>query len=156
MSHIAMVKTVTTSSINGDKQEFLFPASGGLSILTVEKERQDGEYYTPVGIEIDISGMGMGELKDPRTGDLYTGVTIHIPADGEKLTGRKSAYRQWKLVMIGHGHHFADVAYAENAEGRTIDAYRWPLKSSATANANQMNKTDTGTGEGEVNVNVNA
>lgn len=147
MSHIAMVKCVTYLPLGdkrGDKLEVLFPVMGGLSILKTETERQDGQFYAPVGIEIDVSGglkeldaetgrptgRMQGGLVDPRNGEMYTGVTIHIPADGSKYTQRKGAYRQWRAVMeVQHGWHFADVVYLENAQGRTVDAYRWPLKS---------------------------
>lgn len=169
---ITMVKCVTFKS-NGDKLEVLFPVRGGLSIATTETERRDGEYYTPVGIEIDVSGglreldgdghptdRMQGGLVDPRNGEPYTGVTIHIPANGDRYTQRKGAYRQWKAVMeMQHGWHFADVVYLENAQGRTVDAYRWPPKSKSerVIEVNETpNETDNGKRMEGVNVNVNA
>jgi hypothetical protein len=173
MSHIAMVKCVTYNhNGKGDKLEVLFPVRGGLSITTTEVERRDREYYTPVGIEIDVSGglrkldsNGLptqemeGGLVDPRTGEPFTGVTIHIPANGDKLTERKGAYRQWKSIMeIQNGWHFADVVFLENAQGKTVDAYRWPPKSrggNQVENVNEaenVNETDNGNGMEGANV----
>jgi len=127
-TYVSVVKAVTYGS-NGAKQTYHFPCNGGVGVQTSIEERADEEYYTPQGIEIDVSGTALSHLTDPRTGKPYAGVVIHIPADGSRLTERPKAYQQWKAAMVRYGHHFADVAYFEGTNGKTLDSYRWPLRS---------------------------